>query len=392
MDKKLNLLLVSTRFPNKYGDGFAKKNYWLIRSLSRKYSIKLFIIQNRKVNNKQYQQIRNNCSSIKIYKPNLIDKLLGLFLAIKNDSPLQISLFYSRQAYLDIQNTLSDCQIAVGSVVRSVQYIQNFNKLIIYDFADSLGLIYKKYSENFSFFKSLIYSEESRRLLKYERKNINMAYKSFFFNKFEASIFPKEKIKVVNHGFEKEVISNIEVVGDKYSNCVVLFGNLSYVPAIHGAFWFIKNILPFINNEIKFLLLGANPPKKLIKLSNRSKRIIVKGFVNDPYSIMKGSLVSISPIFIGGGIQNKVIEGMAIGAVNLVSPISIEPFDNIDDTGLILCKTDNDWIYQINKIYNNPSNYLLNRKKGINYAKTNLNWNTYMSQVQKEVAKGCKYY
>ena len=81
-----------------------------------------------------------------------------------------------------------------------------------------------------------------------------------------------------------------------------------------------------------------------------------------------------------------------IGAVNLVSPISIEPFDNEDETGLILCKTKQDWINKINKIYNNPSNYLLNRQKGINYAKTNLNWNTYMSQVQKEVAKGCKYY
>ena len=392
MSNKLNLLLVSTRFPNKYGDGFSKKNYWLLKALSLKYSVKLFIIQNKNVNDIQYQEVKNYCSSIKVYQPNILDKLSGLFKSIKDDLPLQISLFYSKQAYIEIQNSLEECQIAVGSVIRSVQYIQNFNKLVIYDFADSIGLIYKKYADNLGFFERLLFSEESRRLLKYERKNVNKAFKSFFFNRYEALNFPKDKVKVVNHGFENQLIDNVKSLGNKYSDCLVLFGNLNYKPATHGALWFIKNVLPFINSEIRFLLLGANPPASLIKLSRKSSKIIVKGFVNDPYSIMNSCLASISPIFIGGGIQNKVIEGMAVGALNLVSPISIEPFKNENETGLILCENVKDWIIQINEIYKNPSNYLINRQKGKNYAKTNLDWNIYMSQVQIEVERGCDCY
>ena len=70
------------------------------------------------------------------------------------------------------------------------------------------------------------------------------------------------------------------------------------------------------------------------------------GFVDDPYPLIKGSIASICPIQIGGGIQNKVIESMALGVNTLVSPIASTAFKDFEKTGLMLCSNPQEWVLE----------------------------------------------
>ena len=54
-------------------------------------------------------------------------------------------------------------------------------------------------------------------------------------------------------------------------------------------------------------------------LGKKNLRVDVIGFVDDPYPLISGALASIAPIRLGGGIQNKVLESLAVGANVVVS-------------------------------------------------------------------------
>ena len=166
-----------------------------------------------------------------------------------------------------------------------------------------------------------------------------------------------------------------------FSDGFVIFGKLSFEPNNHACLWFIKNIFPFLNNSPKLYLIGSSPSKKLVSLANKNKNIIICGFLDDPYPLIKGSLGNLCPVNTGSGIQNKVLEGMAIGALNIVSEFAAKPLKDPQKSGLIVCKNVSDWINILNKIVKEPNLYQNNRRNGIKYSRNNLSWQNYNNNL-----------
>lgn len=111
------------------------------------------------------------------------------------------------------------------------------------------------------------------------------------------------------------------------SNSIIFTASFDTFSNQDGAYFLIEQIYPLLKKEmptIKLLLVGKNPPKRLIKYGATDTNIIVTGTVQDVRPYLSKTSVSVIPLRIGGGSRLKILESMAIGKPVISTTIGAE--------------------------------------------------------------------
>jgi glycosyltransferase involved in cell wall biosynthesis len=98
-------------------------------------------------------------------------------------------------------------------------------------------------------------------------------------------------------------------------NKIVFVGNMRTLQNQDAVSCFVNDIFPVIKERMPdavFHIIGAEPPPSIEKLSD-GKNIMVSGFVESIEDTIKDAAVSVAPVRIAAGIQNKVLVSMACG-------------------------------------------------------------------------------
>jgi glycosyltransferase involved in cell wall biosynthesis len=378
-DKK-RLLFVSSRFPYPLNGGFEIKNYHLLRVLSQVYDVDAHFIQYGKISSDALNSITPFCKSIFLHRPNFFEVLIRLIRNFFNGDPLQCALYESYDARVSIENSLRSADAAICSVIRTSQYLNNKKIPNYFDLADSLGQVYKHNKSRVNWLLKFIYKIEYPRLLRLENSLVKSSSGVFFFNLDEAKLYTNDNVHVVTHGVDSSLLSrNFSNARDVYA--LTFIGKMSVIHNVDMVKWFVKNVLPLIPEEINLHVIGSNPSADLVALALRHPRLLLRGYVEDPYPLMHSSLACICPLQIGGGIQNKIIESLAIGAVVMASARAASPFSEIIGSGLLVCDSPLDWVEAIMRGYNDVNYYNNFRKVGRLYAEDKFSWDEYGSQI-----------
>ena len=138
-----------------------------------------------------------------------------------------------------------------------------------------------------------------------------------------------EKIVVVANGvdFSKYVYSDAPKQYD-----LIFSGNMSYAPNIDAAEYLAKEIFPQLKVEfpdLKLVLCGTNPAPRVQAL--RSKDVIVTGWVDSMSEYYGKSRIFIAPMRLGTGLQNKLLEAMAMKLPCVTSTLAGRPLEGIEE-------------------------------------------------------------
>jgi sugar transferase (PEP-CTERM/EpsH1 system associated) len=109
---------------------------------------------------------------------------------------------------------------------------------------------------------------------------------------------------------------------------LVFSGVMDYRPNVDGVAWFVRSILPSIRTavpDVRLFIVGNRPSKTVQRLAS-DPGVIVTGFVPDVREYVARG-VSIAPLRIARGIQNKVLEAMAMGRPIVATPQAFEGID-----------------------------------------------------------------
>jgi sugar transferase (PEP-CTERM/EpsH1 system associated) len=225
------------------------------------------------------------------------------------DDPLTKQYFYSKEISDIIRNTEFDLALIDCSSMAS--YVADVKKPRIIDYIDVDYDKWRMYSEIAHIPKSLIYHREYIKLKEFE-ESINLQFDhSIVVSENEKNLLPKKSnVTVMPNGIDFQKFPPAE---EYVKNSIVFCGAMNYFANVDGVLYFHEQILPLIRNkvpDVQFTIAGMCPVKKIRKLA--SKDVIVTGYVPDIRSYVAHAAVCVVPLRIAKGIQNKVLEAMAM--------------------------------------------------------------------------------
>jgi glycosyltransferase involved in cell wall biosynthesis len=107
---------------------------------------------------------------------------------------------------------------------------------------------------------------------------------------------------------------------------LVFTGNMDYWPNADAVIWFAREVMPVLRARvpgIRFWIVGANPIEAVRALGDLAG-VFVTGRVEDVRPYVAHAAAIVCPLRIARGIQNKVLEGMAMGRPVITSGPAFE--------------------------------------------------------------------
>ncbi|MFQ5802354.1 MAG: glycosyltransferase family 4 protein [Candidatus Methylomirabilales bacterium] len=153
------------------------------------------------------------------------------------------------------------------------------------------------------------------------------------------------RLHVIPHGvdsayFNPNVAWRPEDAATK-DTAIVITGNMCDYKSQHGVLWFYREVWPRVRREIdevRLYIVGNAPPSSLKRLAQEDGRVNVTGYVDDMRAYLWRANVIVSPLWIGTGIKNRVLEAMAMGKPVVATPVSVEGMQVEDGVDVLVAK------------------------------------------------------
>ena len=217
---------------------------------------------------------------------------------------------------------------------------------LIMDFCDVDSKKWLDYAKIQPWPLSLFFKNEGKLLARYEEKIARNFQTCFLASTRERDLFHSscqaENVHVLENGVDLDFFKENSVESECYEkNFVVVFtGAMDYAVNIDGVMWFVDCIWPEIKMKCpaaKFYIVGSNPAPKIRALDCRDD-IVVTGYVDDIRKYYEMATVCVAPLRVARGIQNKVLEAMAMSRPVVATSNAFEGIEAIP--GLELCVVD----------------------------------------------------
>ncbi len=223
------------------------------------------------------------------------------------------------------------------------QYITSRRKQmgrIVMDFVDVDSDKWRQYAESKRWPVSWVYNREQRTLLEFERKIAATVDRSLFVSNKEAELFrtlapeSAHKIGHLNNGVDFDYFSPEHGFASPFEaneKAIVFTGAMDYWANVDAVDWFARSIFPAVHTadpNARFYIVGGKPTAAVTALA-QMPGVVVTGRVPDVRPYVAHASAVVCPLRIARGIQNKVLEGMAMAKPVIATP---EAFEGIDAT------------------------------------------------------------
>ena len=204
----------------------------------------------------------------------------------------------------------------------------------IMDFCDLDSDKWRQYAQTCSWPMSWVYAREAKKLLEWERKIAHTFDRSLFISAAEAADFKAlapesaSKVDVLSNGVDADYFSPAKQYDTPFTSQpqLVFTGAMDYRPNIDAVVWFAHEAFPHIRRQqpnAGFCIVGSKPAAEVQALV-ALPGITVTGRVEDVRPYLAHAACVVAPLRIARGIQNKVLEGMAMAKPVVCSPQALE--------------------------------------------------------------------
>lgn len=197
---------------------------------------------------------------------------------------------------------------------------------------------------------------------------------------------------IYNVGNMVEIPDEQSIACHTNENQLIFVGKMSYEPNIIAVNYFAKKIFPklrLLYPNIRFTIVGTNPDKKVLRLSEIDG-IYVTGFVESISPFFQKSTIVVAPMLTGAGIQNKIIQAMSYGCCVATTSIGAEGL-NITNKEIAIFNNENEWVDGIQRLL---SSQTIRHEMGIRareYIKNNLSYEAISNQFWNFIDSVQKY-
>ena len=399
-----NLLYLVHRLPYPPNKGDKVRSYHLLKHLCRKHRVFLGTFVDDPSDEDHIDVVREICPDLHVeHLDPFTAKLRSLAGLLTHEA---LGLRYYRNGGLThwVNQTLATNKIDAAIVFSAVmaQYVSGAsgNSLppILVDFVDVDSVKWKQYADNHNWPLSWLYRREGELLFAYERAVAKRAERVFFVTPNEATLFRNmapesaDRVEVISNGVDSDYFwpdpTCVSPFTTKESHPeqipIVFTGAMDYWPNIDAVTWFAQDILPALCEawpRLCFYIVGRNPPPDVLALA--SNVVVVTGTVGDVRPFLQYAAIVVAPLRVARGIQNKILEAMAMARPVVASHSCVEAINARTDEDLVCAIEAIDFIRKIDYLLRTPLLALAIGKSGRKRVIQSYSWDAHLARLDR---------
>jgi sugar transferase (PEP-CTERM/EpsH1 system associated) len=234
----------------------------------------------------------------------------------------------------------------------------------VMDFVDFDSAKYADYAADARGLRKLVWQREAWRLRAYEKKVAERATISLFVSSAEAALFrdtvkPRgADIRALSNGIDLDIYdpgADFAQVDTPRPPLIAFTGQMDYRPNVDAVCAFARDVMPAIRKlyDARFAIVGRRPDAAVRALDGQDG-IIVTGEVPDVRPWLAAASVVVAPLTIARGIQNKVLEAMAMARPVVASTGAFEGIDAVPGRDLVVADSPADQFDAILTLFEEP--------------------------------------
>jgi len=376
----MKVLVLLSRVPYPLEKGDKLRAYHQIKRLSEKHDIILCCLNDKKLHPEAIRHLAPYCLELKIIRLSKLKIYLNLLLGLFSNRPLQVNYFYSRSAQKQIDHLVERhlpkhiyCQL-----VRVTEYVYKYTIIPkTLDYMDALSKgVARRIPAAAPWWKPIL-KLEAKRLANYERAMFDRFEHKTIISEQDRQLIDhdqRDTIKVVRNGVDESFFAPMP---QEKTHDLVFTGNMSYPPNIDSANYLVKEIMPLVwkqHPKANLLISGARPVSAVKAL--QSERVQVTGWVEDIRTSYARSRIFVAPMQIGTGLQNKLLEAMAMQLPCITSQLANNALGATPGKHILIGEQPQDYARLILQLLQDVELYKLLAKNGHDFVKQNYNWST----------------
>jgi sugar transferase (PEP-CTERM/EpsH1 system associated) len=389
------LLYLVHRLPYPPNKGDKVRSFNLMKHLARRHQIYLGTFIDDPADEVWLDEVRKYCVDMHVARLSpRTAKLRSLRGLLSGEA---LSLPYYRDAGLRswVESTPGlDAAVVFSSVM--ADYIPDMTRLpTLVDFVDMDSAKWRQYAGTHRWPMSWLYRREGERLLAFERDVARRARHAFFVTEAECDLFRQAapestgRIDAMCNGVDAEFFSPEHVLASPYHADeipIVFTGAMDYWPNVDAAVWFAGEILPRLrqrNSSIRFYVVGRSPDPAVQALAGDG--VVVTGTVDDVRPYLAHAAVVVAPLRIARGIQNKVLEAMAMAKPVVASTACAGPIAAEPGRELFAADTANDYVAQVESLLADPAHADNIGKAARNRVLASYSWDAHLALIDRHL-------
>jgi sugar transferase (PEP-CTERM/EpsH1 system associated) len=330
------LLFLTQRIPYPPIKGEKIRPLQILRFLRERYTVHLGCLIDDQSDWQHVPALKELCGETYFAPLEPRVAKIACLRGLASGAPLSVLYFYDRGLARWVTGLLARRHPEAAFVCSSAmaQYLlgrPDRPQKIVMDFADVDADKWRQYAERHGGPMRWVYARESRKLLEFDREAARSFDASTFVSRAEAALFrqlaPESAAKAhyVNSGVDSAYFTPAGDYANPYPDTgpvAVFTGTMNYWPNVDAVSWFATEILPRARTlvpDLRFAIVGSSPDARVQELA-KLPGIIVTGRVPDVRPYVAHAALAVVPLRVAGGVQNKVLEAMAMAKIVVASP------------------------------------------------------------------------
>ncbi|HEY7314576.1 MAG TPA: TIGR03087 family PEP-CTERM/XrtA system glycosyltransferase [Gemmataceae bacterium] len=357
------VLFLTHRVPYPPDKGDRIRTFNLLRFLSRRACVHLACLADEPVPDETLFALGRHCERVAIVPAEGWSRWLRAGFSLARGGTASEGAFNNPQLRALLRRWASetrfDVSLASASSLASYLRLEELRDVpAVLDLMDVDSQKWFDYAASRRGPRAWLYRTEGRRLRLLEQSTSEWASAVTLVGETEMAIYrqfcPDGPVHTITNGVDLDYFGPTPLVAG--SSCVFV-GALDYLPNIEGALWFCREVWPEVlrrRPEAKFYLVGRRPAAAVQRLADLPGVELV-GQVPDVRPYVAGAAVTVVPLRIARGVQNKVLESLAMARPTIASPQTLAGLKAQPGVHLLQASSPEEWRQTLLALFDDPA-------------------------------------
>ena len=340
----MKILVVLPRFPYPLEKGDKLRAYHQIVELSKHNEVYLYCVSHTKVTEAQRAALKPYCREIRVVRLNLLVCAFNVVCNWFASKSLQMGYWNTGRSKRLCRAFAREVQpdVVYNQMVRTMPLVARLPFPKVMDFQDALSMNTERRMELTTGFWHYVLHYEFKMLRSSEYNAFSFFDGLTIISETDSEAIPHKKsgeIRIVPNGVDTDYFNpdfrntDGEAAGSmthKPQYDIVFTGNMSYAPNVDAARYLVEEVMPLVWASCpgaKVLIAGADPRPAVRALANKGPKdsVTVSGRMDDIRTAYTSAAVFVAPMRIGSGMQNKLLEAMAMHRPCVTTSLAASP-------------------------------------------------------------------